>query len=336
MSKDVDFKSLGFPSREMYEFPNIVNIEVYRGDCYCSCVHCPVGTTEPDQRKERFGDKGIDLELYEKIIDEISKHPQSALRVHSAGEPIIWEDLAEALELAHDRSVNSWIFTCAVTNDMPLLESICENTGIVEVSVNSITLEDYKATKGIDAFDKVAENIRYMHNFITENKLPNRLIVSRVQSLDRAADEEFVRYWKSSGLVDDAFIRSYHTYNDMIPELAAEEGQHKHEACLVHWARFNISVDGYVVVCFNELFKPQLDPSLILGDVNKQTIAEIWHGPALTALRKAELSGNYSGLLFGETLPCKDCYSCQPLLGNRQTSEYQIRQLGGNENGNKR
>lgn len=324
-----DFKSLGFPTRRMHEFPNIVNIEVYRGDCYCSCVHCPVGIIEPSNRKQRFGERGIDLELYKKIIAEISQHPHSTVRIHSVGEPLIWKGLVEALRFTHENDVRSWIFTCAATSNTGLLEAICDNTSLVEVSVNSTSPEDYRATKGIDAFRLVSGNIRRMHDYVADKNLATRLIASRVESLDKAADQEFVRHWKSSGMVDDAFVRSYHTYNDMIPELS-EGGQHKHEACLVHWARFNVSVDGYSVVCFNELFKKHMDPSLIFGNLIEQPIAEIWHGPKLTALRRAELSGDYSNIPFGEALPCRDCYSCQPLLGDRQTSEHQIKQLGRN------
>lgn len=325
--KDVDFKSLGFISKEMYEFPNIINIEVYRGTCPCSCVHCPVGTTEPEHRKGRFGNRGIDLKLYKKIIDEVSEHSHATVRIHSAGEPLMWEKLSDALRL-HNNSLKSWLFTSGITCDMSLLETICRNTCIVEISVNSITSEDYKETKGVNAFERVCENLRYMHEFIEKNGLHIRLIASRVQSTEKVKDEEFVQYWKSSGLVDDAFVRSYHTYNDLMEELETGEIQQKHQPCLVHWARFNISVDGYVVVCFNELFKESLDDSLLLGDLNTQTIAEIWHGKKLTALRNSELSGDYSNSSFNDTLPCKNCYSCQPVSGKRQTSEHQIKQIG--------
>jgi MoaA/NifB/PqqE/SkfB family radical SAM enzyme len=286
-----------------------------------------VGTTETSRRKERFGNRGMDLALYKKIVAEISQHPHSTVRLHSVGEPLIWKDLIEALRFTRKNNVKSWIFTCTVTENTGLWKAICDNTSVVEISVNSFTTEDYKATKGIDAFQLVSENIRGMHDYIAGKNLDTRLIVSRVESLDKTTDHEFVRYWKSSGLVDDAFVRSHHTYNDMMPELSSEEGRRKHDACLVHWARFNISVDGYAVVCFNELFKAYLDTSLILGDLREQTIDEIWHGLKLTDLRRAELSSNYAHLPFTDTLPCKSCYSCQPLCGDRQTSEYQIKQL---------
>src|SRR3989338_933870 len=328
MNKDTDFKSLGFATRELYEFPNIVNIEVYRGNCPCSCVHCPVGVTNPTDRQERFGNRGIDLGLYKKIVSEIKEHPHATVRIHSVGEPVIWRDLIEALKYAHDNSVKSWIFTSAVTSNMDLLEKICDNTGVVEVSVNSTTAEDYRQRKGTDAFELVSRNIQHLHDYIQGKKLPTRLITSRVRSLEKTKDQEFIKYWKASGFVDDSFARSYHTYNEMMDELPLDGEQPKHEPCLVHWARFNIGIDGYAVVCFNELFKKNLDPSLILGDLREQTIAEIWHGPKLTTLRNAELKGDYSNIPFSDALTCKDCTSCQPLFGNRQTSEHQIKQLG--------
>lgn len=317
---EVNFKALGFKTKEMYDFPKIINLEVYGGDCPCNCIHCPVGITKPEDRKKKFGDKGMNLDLYKKIINEISNHNSSAIRIHSVGEPLLWKDLAEALKIAHGKSIKSWVFTSAVTNDLILLKDMCENTSIIEVSVNSSTKEDYKKTKGIDAFDIVYKNLKYMHDYIKKNNLPTRLIVSRVQSLDEPADKEFVRFWVSSGLVDDAFVRTFHTYNDIINKLTLGE-ENKHQPCLVHWARFNISSEGYAVICFNELFKEKLNPALILGNLNAQSIAEIWQGSKLVALRKAELTGDYTSF---NDIPCKDCYSCQPLNGNRETSEHQV------------
>ncbi len=325
MNDEPDFKSLGFLTKEMYEFPNIVNVEVYRGNCPCNCVHCPVGTTEPSKRKERFSENGIGIGLYRKIVDEIAKYPSSSIRIHSVGEPLLWDKLPEALAATCESGVRSWIFTSAVTTDKDLLNHLSDHANIVEVSVNSCTVDDYRATKGVDAFELVRNNIQYMRDRITSKRLQVRLIASRVQSTDREHDEAFVRYWMSSGLVDDAFVRTYHTYNNMLPSLAQELGAHV--SCLVHWGRFNINVKGLAVVCFNELFKEKFDPSLILGDVNRQTIAEIWHGPSLTALREAELSGDYSRLSFCDALPCKNCYSSQSLRGNGRTSEHQILQI---------
>jgi iron-sulfur cluster protein len=251
------------------------------------------------------------------------------LRIHSTGEPLLWRDLSGALDIVRKAGIQSWLFTSAVTKDKAILKSICDTVSIIEVSVNSITAEDYLSTKGVDAFDLVVENIQFMRDVLGKGG-SKRLIVSRVESDRSDLDDAFVQFWKSSDLVDDAFVRSYHTYNDLLPGPAcATLASSKIGPCLVHWARFNIGLDGRAVVCFNELFKKEVHPSLILGDVNQESIADIWKGSKLTALRRAELSGDYSALPNPEVLPCKDCTHCQPLFNNdRDTSEHQLEQIG--------
>lgn len=322
-----DYRSLGFPSVEMCEFPNIVNVEVYRGTCPCRCVHCPVGIVAPEDRQHRFGAKGVDLRLYRKVIDEVSEYPHALIRMHAVGEPLDWPEIGDALKL-HKKSTRFWLFTSAVTRDMSLLEAVCRQLDIIEVSVNSTTKEDYIATKGVNAFATVCRNIQFMREVIDRTGSGTRLIVSRVQSTNKSRDDEFVQHWQNSGLVDDAFVRTYHTYNDLIDDLGTARPQAKHEPCLVHWARFNISADGYAIVCFNELFKEQLHPGLIYGDVSKQRIAQIWQGKELQLLRAAELSGDYASCPFESALPCRNCGNCQPLFGASTTSEHQIQLIG--------
>jgi Iron-sulfur cluster-binding domain len=313
------------------EFPAIVNLEVFRGQCPCRCGHCPVGMVEPQKRVARFGLEGMKLGLLRKIAMEIAEHPPAVLRVHSTGEPLLWPDLSEALAIIRDSGVSSWLFTSAITANQLLLREICQTMRVIEISVNSVSREDYILTKGIDAFNLVVQNIRFMREVIGNQK-SGRLIVSRVQSNDQLADAAFVAFWKSSGLVDDVFVRSMHTYNNLIPSLSANFGENDfcdawhHEPCLVHWARFNISSLGKAIVCFNELFKPEIHPDLVYGDVNELSIATIWFGKKMQAVRSAELSGDYSNPMIYDELPCKKCECCQPLFGNKgvQTSEFQI------------
>lgn len=321
-----------FPSAEAREFPTIVNMAVCHGMCPCRCVHCPVGTISPDKRTERFGQKFAELALYDKVSREIGAHPSAALRVHGVGEPLLWPLLPDALAVGKSNGARTWIFTSAVTRDAVLLDAVCENVDIVEVSVNSTGPADYRATKGIDAFTLVTENIRHIRRRIDAG-VSVRLVVSRVQSDVPAADDQFREYWMGTGLVDDAFVRSYHTYNDILPNLPEDGPAATHQPCLVHWARFNVTVDGLAIVCFNELFKRRLDPGVVLGDVNTRSIAEIWRGPKLEAIRKAELAGDYSALEAPEALPCRNCTFCQSLGGSGPTSESQLTHLDTAENG---
>jgi len=316
----------GFKTIEEYKFPNIVNVCVLRGSCPCECTHCPIGSIPKDKRVKKFGNNFMSLETFKNIADEISRFRHSSLRMHSVGEPLLWKYLEQALDYASKKRIKTWIFTSLVTHDKSLIESIAKNCSIVEISVNSIDRKDYKKTKGIENFDLVSKNIKYLSEFIKKNRLKTRLIASRVESLNKRYDKRFVKFWKNSNQVTDSFIRSYHSYNSTIKDRTRKEIR-KPVPCHVHWARFNINSDGDVAVCFNELFKgtkPTKD--LIFGNVNKKSIQEIWHCRKLQQIRKAQLTGDYSKIKFN--LCCITCKYCQPLDTKRQTSEYQLKQLG--------
>ena len=64
-----NYIELGFCDQKYYDFPNIVNLEVFRGACPCECVHCPVGLVAPNDRGSRFGQATIDLATFRKVID---------------------------------------------------------------------------------------------------------------------------------------------------------------------------------------------------------------------------------------------------------------------------
>lgn len=318
-------KNMGFIEKKYYDFPNIINLEVFRGECPCKCNHCPVGRIEPVNRKSHFGNKEISKETLERVISEMKLYPHSTLRIHSVGEPIMWGNLIDAIKYISEQKVKSWIFTSLVTNNKKILEALCDYCNIVEVSVNSTNAIDYINSKGIDAFDIVLKNIEYMSSYIKQHCLKTRLIVSRVQSDSELEDENFVLYWKKTGLVADAFVRKYHNYNNLLEKKGKVEKVK--QPCLVHWMRFNIAYDGTVVACFNELFYTTLRKDVIMGNVHQSTIHEIWHNEKYNQLRKAELSQYKNCKNFAEDFPCRNCYSCQSYDGKRQTSEYQINQL---------
>lgn len=318
---------MGFISQELSEFPHIININVFRGECPCSCIHCPVGRTKASERDTRFSRGEISLDLFKRVVDEIADgHLESTLRIHSVGEPLLWRSLSDAIKYAHNKGVNTWIFTCAVTNDKKLLEELCENVDIIEVSVNSFNAEDYKNTKGIDAFENVSDNIKFMAEYILRNSLNSRLLCSRVQTENKESDKAFVDYWKKYEGISDVFVRSFHNYNGLLGTDGIQNNVTR-KACLVNWARFNIDINGNAVVCFNELFKEHIDKNIILGNIKRTRIADIWKCDELNNIRKYQL-GKIDTLNIN--IPCNECTTCQKYPPHDNTSEKQIRMLQRN------
>lgn len=320
----------GFKTKGELEFPNIVNVCVFVGECPCECVHCPVGVTPKSKRQQRFGSKEIEIGIFKKIVDELSLHKDSILRIHSVGEPILWKSLVPAVKYCQKKKAKNWIFTSLITQDKILLKNLAKNCSIIEVSINSTDKEDYKKTKGIDAFDLVLSNIKFISKFIKKERLKTRLIVSRVENEDKEKNFSFISFWKKSGISDDAFVRSYHNYNGVI-DSKGKDNIRKIVPCLVHFARFNIDTKGDALICFNELFKHKSVPNgQVLGNLKENKINEIWQGDKLDMIRRAQLEGSYSSLNF--KIPCKDCTFCQPFDTDRETSEKQLKQLENKKN----
>ncbi len=328
-----EIHNLGFESMQHYSFPNIINLCVIRGDCPCQCVHCPVGRTLPAKRHETFGYSTISLPLFKKVVQEVVNFPYSTLRIHGVGEPLLWTELADALRFTSEQNVRTWLFTSLITQEQQLLQELVTSCTIIEISLNSFDAENYKVTKGVDAFAIVEHSLRTMREIIHSNNLSTRMIASRVESEDQRYDAEFITYWKASNLLDDVFIRSYHDYNAILENTLRCSAQ-EIIPCLVHWNRFNIDCDGAAVICFNELFKGIYpDETLVLGNVQNQSISELWHCTKLEQIRNAQIQKDYTLVDFTDVLPCKNCTSCQPAGQQaKPTSEYQINALKKDEN----
>lgn len=311
------YKKLGFQNKEQWDFPTIVNLNVFRGECPCNCIHCPVGRVLPSKRYARFKKSEVSLELYKKVSNEIAKHTGSLLRIHSVGEPILWGKLSEAIKYSKNINVKTWIFTSAVTTNNHLLMELCENTDIIEVSVNSVSKEDYLQSKGIDKFELVKNNILFMKNHILTHNLKTRLILSRVQSNNSIMDNEFIKYWSTFDGIADVFIRSYHNYNGL---LGIENIAKSIQPCLVHWGRFNIDVNGNAVICFNELFHENTNVDYIIGNVEHESIESIWKSDKLNDIRLFLLNKHTEPV----KIPCINCTTRQLYPTKNVTSEKQL------------
>jgi radical SAM protein with 4Fe4S-binding SPASM domain len=69
-------------------------------------------------------------------------------------------------------------------------------------------------------------------------------------------------------------------------------------ACRMLWTELTVLWDGLVVPCANVFERQNL-----LGDLSRQSLDEVWNGPALQALRAAHLRDEVSGIPVCATCP---------------------------------
>lgn len=294
----------------MLQLPLIINLGVFRGACACSCVHCPVGLRVPKERAAQFGRAEISLDLFRRYCSEV-REIETTTRLHAVGEPTLHSHFTILLNTIREYHLQQkfWLFTCGVF-EPSLAAQLIDSLGIIEVSINSTSREDYLRTKGVDRFDSVVRTVTAMRDLAAQRGLQTRIILTRVAS-DDSLDEQFVSYWRSRGF--ECFVRSYHSYSGMLVRLtrSAPVGEDTPPKCLVPWRRLNL--DGTIVpdrilavVCFNMLFchPNAVDPKAILGDFPRASLIDLWNNASFDRFRRTLQCGEST---FTSCDACTEC-----------------------------
>jgi radical SAM protein with 4Fe4S-binding SPASM domain len=80
------------------------------------------------------------------------------------------------------------------------------------------------------------------------------------------------------------------------PRLTARQAARS--ACKMPWTELTILWDGKVVPCANHF-----EPDHAIGDLTRQSLDEIWNGPALSALRAAHVADAVDAVPVCATCP---------------------------------
>ena len=300
--------------------PKIINLGVVRGNCPAKCIHCPVGETPASIRNEKFGYGYMDIEIFYSLCSQIKEFNSGDLpwlRIHGIGEPATWHSLGKALAFTQSNKIKTWVFTMGLgTNRETFLETFAL-ADIVEFSINASSIEDFKCTKGLG--NKEYDEIKLRMEKLASLKNRPKILVSRVQTKDKAKDDEFIEYWKSKNIFDDVFIRSFHDYGKRIEDkdnlLINSTVNYTKKSCLVPTARMNIDgVLGIAVRCFNELFdKPEVAKSKSIGSIlESNSLKDIWYSETMNKWRENTFAYEQ----------CSTCKACQPV--NPNSSEKQL------------
>jgi radical SAM protein with 4Fe4S-binding SPASM domain len=177
-------------------------------------------------------------------------------------------------------------------------------------SLDGATAETYEHIRKNSDFERVVGNI---HGFLKQKaQLKSKVrVVLQIILMDETMKEvdEFVRQWepyKKEGVVDELRMKRFSTWakqvegaqdmaTDALRYYPGREGGKK-VPCLYLWESVSVLQDGRVVPCCLDY-----EGKLTMGDLNKQSMAEIWHGKEYQELRRQHLSGKV------ENEMCRNC-----------------------------
>jgi len=165
-----------------------------------------------------------------------------------------------------------------VSNGTLLSRKIAEaliETGVqvLSVSIDAMSRDTYGQVRGAaERYDEVVDNVSTFLD--CRQRQGARFPLLRVsfvkQPANRHEADEFVRFWsKRADMVD---VQTYHDYRTRQPG--------DDFVCSEPWRRLMVMADGRVAPCCGL-------PGIVLemGRIGEQTLAEIWQGERLAAIR---------------------------------------------------
>lgn len=279
-----------YPQKQIVsEYPLLVDIEL---STVCN-LRCPMCYTISEDFKDKVSSQFMSMDLFKKIINEIgSKVP--AVRLSLRGEVTLNPNLIECIRYCKAMGIGEVSF---LTNGSRLSEeyfiAIAEaGADWITVSIDGIG-EQYQRIRKPLKFDETLEKIKRIHEIKKQNGW--RRPVIKIQGIWPAIRNNPSEYYNTFAPYVDLVA-----FNPLID--FADKGMsavyEKDFMCPQLYQRLVIGVDGKVMLCANDE-----DGQFIIGDVNINSVYDVWHGDEMEKVRKLHENGDFKVINV-----CRQCY----------------------------
>ncbi|MCL5277920.1 MAG: SPASM domain-containing protein [Deltaproteobacteria bacterium] len=275
------------------KFPKLISLELTNA-CNARCIMCP-----RDQLNRKIGTIGMDV--VKKLCTDASGKPLGKINMFGFGESLLHPRLIDIIgyvkkalpEVELNLSTNAQILDDKLA--IGLLESGIDR---INIDIDGVTRRTYENIRRQLDFERVNNNTR--HLIQARNKLHSRVKISvTIIDMDITHGEipAFKRTW--THLADTVYVNHYNTWIGIFPDRNTHEAGMGNSAfpCKNPWKEMVVNYDGSVAFCCMDF-----NSTIVLGNVMKQTVEQIWRGEEMERLRRMHLEGRY------EEIPiCSKC-----------------------------
>lgn len=273
MSEYTDF-------REHYlDQPNEISLETL-AVCNARCTFCPYPTLE------RIGTKMPD-ELIERLIREMATFKVPFMFApFKVSDPLLDKRLIPILDMVNEEAPLARIRL--FTNGSALTDANAEEIGGIRnfvhlwVSLNETDPARYEALMGLP-FERTAGNLDRLHS----RRFPHPVVLSTVGH----PNDEFVRYCNERWPRFHAFVMRR---TGWLGEIDPQDAPIPDTPCS-RWFELSIMANGIVSLCCQDS-----SGRFQIGDINKQTMLEVYNAPGWRDRRARLISRK-------EIHPCSTC-----------------------------
>ena len=258
--------------------------------CNLECTFCArtVRVDDGTWRKAQH----MDLDLFKKIIDEATELGTYSLNMNLLNEPLTHPKLLEMIKYAKEKGIVDVFFHShgGLLNEQKAKELLDSGLDRLLISIDSPYKEKYNKIRVLSDFDTVIENLRNFKKMRDERGQLNPVIrVSCIQFPDMQL-EEIEDAKKLFLQFSDAI--GFQQYVDPRKEVGKDkkyaDGYKSQFVCQQPFTRLSIIENGQVSPCCLDY-----DQDLVIGDLNKQSLKEIWESNEIKGIRNIMKKGEF-------------------------------------------
>lgn len=278
------YDSFNYKNCTPREFPYIIDIEL-TNNCNLSCNMC---ATNLMTRKKGF----MAEKTFNKIINEC-KDTDVAIRFIRYGESTLHPNFLKFSKKVKDNKIPLHI----TTNGLLLNDKIIKHLIDIELdslifSMQGVNKRGYDRMRG-EHYNELLPNILKFVEMRGNKDKPYIHISSTILGDSKKDVEEFINYW--SKIVDSVDVGMTN-----LSRFGEKDSMNKeYKPCKESKHKLSIDWDGKITACCADY-----DNLMVIGDINKQTIHEVWNNNPLLESYRCILDSMQHRCL---TL-CKDCY----------------------------
>lgn len=247
--------------------PLYINVEPTNA-CNLQCYTCSIDGS----RKRGF----MDLDLFRKIIDDAYESGVYEVALFLAGEPLLHKDLPYMVEYVHKKGLESRIYTNAVLLTPEKAEQLIDaGLDFLAISFDGDNKESYEAIRVGAKFDETLENVVNMLELKKQKGTDKPYVSLQMIKLLDDPNQEISPDFSArfDGLpINELSSRNPHDWRGEKDNIELPPRGDAYLPCQAFWSAMSIAWDGKVLGC-----SADLNGTTVLGDMNKQSIREVWN-----------------------------------------------------------
>lgn len=281
---------------ELPPFPKEIFLDL-TSFCNHACIFC----SNPYLKNKKTMDENMAL----RVLQEAYDCGVRDLGLYATGESFLVKNLAQYIVKAKEIGYQYLFITSNGALATPQRAKPVLDAGLdsIKFSISAGTRETFKEIQGKDDFDLVIENLKWISNYRKESGLNYRIYVTMVYTDKTKSEVEILRdivipyidEWDPHTLTNQCGNMYENNEIGEIPE-SNPRGRGTTQVCFQPFKGFTITAEGYISACVLDYSK-----DLIVGDLNKNSLQEIWESEVYKNFRQQHLNKDLKGLI------CQNC-----------------------------